>query len=221
MTKPWSSKDDLDWWRVFARYKSRLDGAADFLARVDDSFGRLANMVSSTGSKGTFVYISGEQFKESIANTLEAYSKIKERIGPQLSKLDDEEKLRIEEAYHTLCQDCFWSSVVNCAVALEKRLFEILKSRNSAFMESARKDLQFTLGQLVGLYIQNKKEFNECIPAKHDNLMGLVSDYRIISVHAKQSDVDRTTADAIFNLTLKFLMDDECRPIRRGRKKTQ
>jgi hypothetical protein len=186
---------------------------------MDDKYCDLHGVTLRFGGGSYMRFGQIEEFSENIDAVLEYHEKVKDGIPGLTSKLDNEETNRIQEAYHTLQERCYWSSVINSAVALEKRLFTILKSRNTKFLEQRKSDLRFSLGELIGLYIDNKSKFNTCIPHRHDNLLTLVNDYRIISAHSKQFDIDRATTNAIFNLTLKFMVDDECRPVRRGRKK--
>jgi len=207
-------------WMNFSNYEKRVRGIADFLARMDDRFRALYGTTLLLGGGFYMSYGSDAKFKDNIDKILDAHKNVKDIIPDLVSKFDDEETLRIQEAYHTLVQGCYWSAVINSAVALEKRLFTILKSRNTKFLKQTKSNLRFSLGELIGVYIDNKKRFQICIPHRHDNLLTLVNDYRIISAHSKQFDIDRATADAIFNLTLKFLIDDDCRPINRKRKKS-
>ncbi len=212
--------EDLpSFWMDFRSYERRLRGIADFLSRIDDLFRTLYGSTLLLGGGLYFYYGSQSHFGDNISKILEAHEKVKDNIPKLVSKFDDEETLRIEEAYHTLMQSCYWSSVINSAVALEKRLFGILKSRNTKFLKQNRPNLRFSLGELIGVYINNKKRFQTCIPHRHDNLLTLINDYRIISAHSKQFDLDRATADAIFNLTLKFLIDDDCQPVVRKKKR--
>ena len=217
--KKLSKKISARFWLDFGDYSSRIRGAADVLARMSDKYQDLHDATMLFGGRLYMIFGLVEHFSSNVVDVLEHYEKVKDGIPELISKLDYEEVLRIQEAYHTLQEQCYWSSVVNCAVALEKRLFAILKSRNTKFLKDIKTNLEFSFGRLIGLYINNKSTFKTCIPSRHDSLLTLVNDYRIISVHSKQRDIDRATADAVFNLTLKFMVDDECRPVRRGRKK--
>jgi hypothetical protein len=205
-------------WMSFRDYERRIRGAGDVLARMDDTFRDLYGTTLVFGAGYRLIFGNTIGFNENISRVLMEYNKVKDTIPGFIEKFDNEEILRIQEAYHTLIEGCYWSSVINSAVALEKRLFMILKSRNTKFMKQYRASLRFSLGELIGLYIDNKKSFHSCIPHRHDNLLTLVNDYRIISAHSKQFDLDSPTADAIFNLTLKFLIDDECHPVSRKKK---
>ena len=72
--------------------------------------------------------------------------------------------------------------------------------------------MNFTLGGLVALYIENKYKFNNCIPKLHDGLLKLVNEYRILSAHSKKKEITKINADAIFNLVIVFLLGPECWP---------
>ena len=216
--KKLTKKESPGFWMDFGSYSNRIRGAADILARMSDKYERLHGATMLFGGGVYMVFGQVKQFASNIEDVLEHHEKLKDGIPGLISKLDNEETLRIQEAYYTLQEQCYWSSVINSAVALEKRLFAVLKSRNTKFLVQRKTNLRFSLGELIGLYIDNKSKFKTCIPRRHDNLLTLVNDYRIISAHSKQFDIDRATADAIFNLTLKFMVDDECRPVRRGRK---
>jgi hypothetical protein len=132
-----------------------------------------------------------------------------------LSALTSEESSRIDEAFHCMKEKCNWSSVINSAVALESRLFKILNRKSKRTLVSIRPDLIFTLGNLADAYLNNKQKFGNCIPNRHEHLLKLVNSFRIVSAHPKQYEVDKNTTEAVFNLTLNFLLDQECMPLRK------
>ncbi len=86
----------------------------------------------------------------------------------------------------------------------------LLKDANESFLKEKRKKLDFSFGELVDLYILNKKIFNSIIPTKYDSLLKLCNKYRIISAHAKEEILTRRETEAILNLTFSFLLDDRC-----------
>jgi hypothetical protein len=212
--------DSYDFWSEFKYHLHRLYGAIDILTRIDDRFQKLKALIEPMGATSSYYHYGNKtEFSNVIDELISEYSGNQDTCVANISRLDDEEVLRIEEAYHTLCEGCYWSSVLNSAVAIERRLFVILKSRNTKFMRERRSDLKFTLGSLVGLYLDNKKKFYSCIPGRHDYLLKLVNEYRIISAHSKQQKLDKSTTNAMLTLTIKFLVDEKCQPVRRGRKK--
>lgn len=207
-----------EFWDIYNHNQRKILGASDFMARLDDRFRPLFGAASLLGGEIFSYYGNLERFMENIEVVKKEFNKIKEIIEDFVSLFDHEERRRIEEAYHTLIEDCFWSSIINSAVALEKRLFSILKSRNTKFMKERNPNLRYTLGALIRLYLDNEGKFQSCIPNRHHNLLSLTNDYRILSAHSKQSDFDRPIADAILNLTIKFLIDNDCRPVRRKKR---
>lgn len=148
----------------------------------------------------------------------EAFNKLKNRIqtyqedlSKQIQKFSIYEKKRINEAFHSTRDWCYFSVVINSVVALEYRLLELLKRENEPYLASINADFRFTFGQLIGIYLNNSSQFNNIIPKKFDNLLKLCNSYRIFSAHAKDEEVNANDAKAVLNLTLSFLLDDRCK----------
>ncbi|MFW9887215.1 MAG: hypothetical protein ACFFER_03480, partial [Candidatus Thorarchaeota archaeon] len=78
------------------------------------------------------------------------------------------------------------------------------------YLKAKSKQLRFSFGELVDIYLDNKYEFKNCIPDRHDYVLKLLNKYRIFSVHAKQVRIEQNEADALFNLTLSFIFDPKC-----------
>ena len=205
-----SDKEENAFWQVFFLYKEELSRIFDFLSRVDSRCSRLKIIHGRLGS-GEYMNFGGRnQFQEVIRDLTKAYRDFKSDLIAKLSTLHDDEKERLNEAYHTLKEECFWSCIANCAVLLESRLLKILKQSNTEFLKTKNKQFRFGFGELVDIYLNNKHEFNNCIPQKHDHVLKLLNKYRIFSVHAKQVTIDQNEADALFNLTLIFIFDPKC-----------
>lgn len=149
------------------------------------------------------------RFKDLISQ----YRKGKGQIMAKIGKLSEEEKARLNEAIHTLKHDCCHSSIVMCAVAIENRLYEVLKKVNSnALKRLAQKKRctpeKATLGTLINIYLENKDEFCRIVPPEHEKPLELLNKYRIFSAHPKKVELKVKSANVILNLTLAFLLDD-------------
>ncbi len=214
-------KEENAFWQVFYLYKEELSRIIDFLSRVDSRYSRLKIIHGRLGSGGYMNFGGRKQFQEVIRELIEKYREFRFDLIGKLSTLHDDEKERLNEAYHTLKEDCFWSSIANCSVLLESRILKILKRKNSKFLKTKNKQLRFSFGELVDIYLDNKHKFKNCIPQKHDHVLKLLNKYRIVSVHAKQVAIDQNEANALFNLTLSFIFDPKCVVAKRksGKKK--
>jgi len=214
-------KEENAFWQVFYMYKEDLAEIIDFLSRVDSKYSGLKIIHGRLGSGGYMNFGGRKQFQEVIRELIEGYRDFKSDLINKLSTLHDDEKERLNEAYHTLKENCFWSSIANCAVLLESRLLKILKRKNTRFLKTQSKQLRFSFGTLVDIYLDNKHEFKNCIPPKHEDVLKILNKYRIFSVHAKQVVIDQNEAEALFNLTLNFIFDPKCNVTKRksGRKK--
>ncbi len=126
------------------------------------------------------------------------------------SLLAEQEKVRLQEAFHNLHENCYFSSTVNAVVALEFRLFKILRTQNEEFLLEKNEELRFTLGMLVSLYSSNKSKFDNVVPDKFDYLLRLCNSYRIFSAHAKEEKINANDARAILSLVFSFLLDERC-----------
>ncbi len=98
---------------------------------------------------------------------------------------------------------------------MESRLFLILLAKSRKTLEQSDPEMRLSLGQLADLYVRNRAVFGSCIPKVYENLFKQLNEYRTVSVHPKQFKVDKKTADAVFNLTLAFLLDEACAPPRK------
>jgi hypothetical protein len=202
--------EDVDFWHFFDKIRDILSRITDFLSRVDSRYSKLSKIHSHLGAGQWMNFGGREPFKEVIQDLKTEYQVHKSDLTSRLSTLYDDEKERLNEAFHSLKEECFWSSVANCAVLLESRLLKILTESNAEFLKTKNGQLRFSFGELVDIYLDNKNEFKNCIPDRHDYVLKLLNKYRIFSVHAKQVIIDQNEADALFNLTLSFIFDPKC-----------
>jgi hypothetical protein len=159
----------------------------------------------------TSTYASGpESLKSVYQEVIKSIKPYQDRISQQIMKFDSCERTRLQEAFHNLREKCYFSSVVNAVVALENRLLFLLKRENDPFLRNKRKDLRFTFGEIIRIYIDNKIEFNNFIPEKFENLMKLCNTYRIFSAHAKEENMTSNDTKVILSLTFSFLLDERC-----------
>ena len=200
--------DCTQYWVDFVFLRQDVERVIDLLIRIDEKYSSL---------KDPFLKLAPHtpseegQVQDVMTEISEEYARTKSDSLMQAKQMSREEIERIEEAYHNLVENCYWSAVVNSAVALESRLFFLLKRRSKKTLEAIKPDLKFTLGHLADIYLNNKGKFKNFIPLQHEHLLKLINQYRIISAHPKQFKVDKKTADAIFNFTLSFLLDEGCK----------
>jgi len=117
----------------------------------------------------------------------------------KLKKFSVEEIDRLDEALTSLQNYCYFSAVLNSAVAVESRLHKIT---NGKYIKKRK-----TLGFLINL-ISEKNYFERYqIPNRHISLLQMLNQHRIIAVHPKKEDLHYQTALAIIALTLDFLLD--------------
>lgn len=138
----------------------------------------------------------------------------KDDIFKEIEKLSFEEQIRLEEGIYTLYNGCFFSSIAMSTSALESRLFEILKRKNEDGLKgySYKGEIErLTLGDLSGIYLQHKKEFNNIIPEKHERILETCNQIRIFAVHPKKEYLNKKDARAILNQVFSFLLDERCR----------
>ncbi|MFX1563783.1 MAG: hypothetical protein ACFFDP_10825 [Promethearchaeota archaeon] len=201
--------------------KKYLDATLELLSRLDSRFQFLTpttNRLMQGSSLGTLP--SPKELTDYLDEIVQKYKELREPNVTKLDQLDEEITARLNEAFHALCEHCYYSTIINCGVALESRLLLILRRRNTKYLQTIDRNLRFTFGQLINTYLQHPHRFHNCIPHRHQKLLELVNSYRTISAHPKGILVDVNTADAVFNLTMKFLIDDDCQPPkRRGPKK--
>lgn len=140
-------------------------------------------------------------FKKAL-NEVKRLSWAKKEIKKAVSLLDSEEIDRLNEALHCFLEGCYYSSIAMSVSAIESRLFSLMMSKcpNSKLEE-------FTLGQLIREYLDNKQKYGNVIPKKHEPLLNHCNTYRIFSVHPKKEKINKPVASSILNMTFLFLLD--------------
>lgn len=197
----------------FVDLKHNLSSVFQLLERIDVRFKGLAESTDRLLRGDIFdLYPSPSQLSKYLDTIAGFYQTYHEPYVKKLEILDEEERLRLNEAYHSFIEACYWSSIVNCAVVLEKRLFVILTRRNRQFLIEKSQHLRFMFGQLIEVYVKSPHEFNDCIPKEHVKLLELINTYRIPSAHAKEFSPKPQDASAVFDLTMSFLLDNKCQP---------
>ncbi|MHA1202991.1 MAG: hypothetical protein ACTSQ4_10785 [Candidatus Heimdallarchaeaceae archaeon] len=154
-------------------------------------------------------YNQGEEGINKIFENLKSYfEKFNKVINKRKKIFCDIERSRINEALFTFSSKCYLSAIINCAVVLESRLLKILKEKNEVFLRSINSRMQFTLGQLINTYLENKDKFQNTIPVKYDNLLKACNSYRILSAHAKNEELSINDAQAVLSMTFSFMLDE-------------
>lgn len=159
-----------------------------------------------------FSHYQDEDFgiKKMFSDIKESLLRKQQRYKNQIEKLSIFERERLEEAICTSIKGWHFSSIMSSVVSLEYRLFNLLKKENIKFLESKRRKMNFTFGQLIKIYLENKEEFSNIIPSKYDHLLQLCMSYRNYSAHAKDEKMNNKDSQAIINLTFSFLFDQRC-----------
>jgi hypothetical protein len=119
---------------------------------------------------------------------------------------DEQERARINEAIHTLGEDCYFSSVVMSVSAVEARLLALMCH---ASPEAKPRLERLTLGRLTFHYSAKKGQFKSVVPEKHEPLLSLCNTYRVFSAHPKKQNVTRAVASSILKLGVDFLIDPD------------
>lgn len=130
------------------------------------------------------------------------FKDVQEEIRDKLQLLDVEEVNRLNEALNCYIQGCNYAAIAIAVSAIEFRLLNLMQ------LVKSNPDLEkYTLGELINEYLQNKKEYKNIIPKKHEPLLNLCNIYRIFSVHPKKEKITRAIATSIINMTFAFLLD--------------
>jgi len=116
----------------------------------------------------------------------------------ELRTISSEEIERLDESLVCLCNYCYYSVVLNAAVAVESRLRKILcKTKSDKAM----------LGKLIS-ELENKNSIGGIhFPEKYQALLKMLNKYRILAAHSKKEFLDHHVASAIFHLSIEFLLD--------------
>lgn len=193
---------------IFVFFKVELDNIVN-LARYLDVEINVDLFIHKFISRTTF-----EKCEEGILSAFEelkSYFSIRQEIlRNQLDKLSDYEKIRLNEATYCSKKQCFFSSVINSVVSIEHRLKSLMKNANESFLKTKKKDLRFSFGELIDIYLVNKEVFSHVIPSKYKFLLKLCNSYRNLSAHAKEEIITKKDAEAILNHTFSFLLDQRC-----------
>lgn len=145
------------------------------------------------------------QFSHSVEEIKLIFNITKGELEKKIDFLDDEEKKRLNEAFHCFVEGCYYSCIAMSVSSIEFRLLDLMSKANTEKTIELKK---LTLGQLVQEYLNNKKNYKEFIPKKYEALLMLVNEYRIFSVHPKKEKVSKNSASSILNLTCEFLFDE-------------
>ena len=86
-----------------------------------------------------------------------------------------------------------------------------MKNENESFLRNIKKNLRFSFGELIVMYLNNNKVFANVIPSKYESLLKLCNSYRNFSAHAKEEIMTKKDAEAILNHTFSFLLDQRCK----------
>jgi hypothetical protein len=133
----------------------------------------------------------------------EGFKDTENEIVNKIRLLEVEEKNRLNEALNCYMEGCNYSAIAMAVSALEFRLFSLMMSKcpDSKLEE-------FTLGQLIREYLDNKEKYGKGIPKKHEPLLEHCNVYRVFSVHPKREKITRSIATSIISMTFAFLLDE-------------
>lgn len=141
-------------------------------------------------------------FDEALKVVEQVFKNCKDKVTKKISLLDSEEIDRLNEAIHCFLEGCYYSTVAMSVSAIESRLFSLMRDA-----KPKAKLGKLTLGQLITEYLENKKEYDNIIPKKHEPLLELCNVYRVFSVHPKKEEIRKPVASSILNMTFLFLLD--------------
>ena len=119
----------------------------------------------------------------------------------------------MNEAIHNYFEGCTYSCIAMAVSAVESRLLKLMSIVNP---EVANELGNKPFGSLISEYTDNKKVYKLIVPKRHESLLELCNEYRILSVHPKRKVIRKTILNSIFNLSLEFLTDAETNPERLG-----
>jgi len=145
---------------------------------------------------------SKANFEESLQVIENAFREVEDKIEKKLSILDSKEEDRLNEAIHCFLEGCYYSAIAMSVSAIESRLFSLMKG-----VRPRAKLKELTLGQLIREYLENKEEYSNVIPKKHEPLLEHCNIYRVFSVHPKEEEINKPIASSILNMTFMFLLD--------------
>lgn len=140
------------------------------------------------------------RYIDDVGNT---FKEVEEEIKREISKLDEVEKDRLNEAIHTFFEGCYYSSVGMSVCAIEHRL---LKLMTNVRLKKKKELEKLTLGQLIKIYLENKDEYKHVVPERHEYLLNLCNRYRVSAVHPKGEKITKILAFSILGLTFEFLL---------------
>jgi hypothetical protein len=143
------------------------------------------------------------QFERNVDYVIKAFKLAENEIANKIRLLEVEENNRLNEALNCYMEGCNYSAIAMAVSAIEFRLFSLMMSKcpDSKLEE-------FTLGQLIREYLDNKKKYGNAIPKKHEPLLEHCNVYRVFSVHPKREKITRSIATSIISMTFAFLLDE-------------
>lgn len=165
--------------------------------------------------KNPHTQASQEELLEIFEYLREVGEQIQDDVDEKVSRLDEQEIDRINEAIHDLRENCFFSAVAMCAVPLERRLeramVQELQSPPGDWEreEWEEKIKKKTLGGKIGEYSDNRERYNSFVPQEFEGLLTFLNGYRIPSVHDTGREMNRGDARSCLTQTLRFLTDSD------------
>jgi hypothetical protein len=124
-------------------------------------------------------------------------------LKAKINRLEgEEERNRLNEAFNCHVQGLNYSTIIMSVSAVENRLYKLLKFKNP----EAKIDT-FTLGQLIHEYTNNKENYGNFIPKKHEPLLDYCNYYRVFSVHPNKEKIKGSDSLAVLCMACSFLFD--------------
>jgi hypothetical protein len=209
-TKALLKKPNVEYYCFTPRFQGRLELIHE-LVEISDLFGISGLETNKKGLIQRVNYLTNPwaisekyQFEMHIDYITKVFSGVQADVKKMLSVLKEEEKERLEEALNCYLQDCHYSTIVMSVSAIEFRLLDLMQS-----IKPDPKLEKYTLGGLITEYLDNKPEYKNVIPEKHEPLLELCNTYRIFSVHPKKERITRQITTSIINMAFAFLLDEE------------
>ena len=117
-----------------------------------------------------YLITSQDTFVGVVDDIKETFEDAQEEIKEKLSKLDEIEIERLNEAIDTFFEDCYYSTVAMSVCAVENRLLKLM----TKVCPQEKEQLEgLPLGRLIGRYLDDKVKYQYVVPKKHGPLLNL------------------------------------------------
>lgn len=171
-----------------------------------DNLSRIVNDINNP-----MLNLSKELLIQNITSLQNEFKSIENDLKDKISKLNDEQRARLDEAITNYHEECYFSCVAMSVSAIELELSKILpKDKNLQLAYDKEYGGKApTFGTLIKFFYENidapiLSNYKWLKDFKY--LLEICNHYRIFSVHAKGKYITNRVAIAVLNLTFEFLL---------------